>query len=71
MNQTFHKMTFFLILISLVFTQDNFSDEVSDETRISISGIVIDAANSKPIGGANITVGDTGEGAASDGVGGI
>ena len=69
MKLTLHKVAIFLIMSSLAFPQDDFNDEVSEEARISVSGIVIDAANSKPIGGANITLGDTGEGAASDGDG--
>ena len=65
---------FFITLISssLVFTQDDFSDD-SEENQSSemrtISGIVIDAKSGKPIPGANILVDDSDLGAAADGDG--
>ena len=55
-------------ITNLALAQDDFSDELSENTEqiLTISGTVIDASTGKPIAGANIVVDDTELGAAAD-----
>ena len=48
-------------ITNLALAQDDFSDELSENTEqiLTISGTVIDASTGKPIAGANIVVDDT------------
>ena len=52
----------------LPFAQDDFSDELSENTERSdnISGVVIDASTGNAIAGANVVVDDTDLGSAAD-----
>ena len=56
-----------LILFNgLIFSQDDFSDDNTSESILTISGKITNEANGYPLAGANIVIEDTDIGAASD-----
>jgi hypothetical protein len=60
------KFLMFASVVTLAYSQDSFNDESAADTKINLSGNVIDASTGNPIAGANIVVDDSDLGAAAD-----